>query len=49
MKKILAVLLALAMICSLGVTAFAEDDAPDAASRLSDAFTDPLPAWGQYD
>ena len=49
MKKFLALLLALVMVCSLSVTAFAEEEAPDAASLLSDAFIDPLADWGQYD
>ena len=49
MKKILALLLALVMVCSLSVVAFAENEAPDAASLLSDAFIDPLADWGQYD
>ena len=49
MKKILAVLLALAMVCSFSVVAFADDEAPDAASLLSDAFIDPLADWSQYD
>ena len=37
MKKMLAILLALAMICALGVTAFADDaDAPkDGGSKLT--------------
>ena len=45
MKKFLAIALALVMICSLSVTAFAEEEAPDAASMLSDAFIDPLADW----
>ena len=52
MKKTISMLLALAMVLTLcmgGLTAFADDEAPDAAELVSDAFLDPMTDWAEYD